>query len=85
MNAESSLEVEAEGTPEGRLHPRAFQWQGRRVVIRSWGRKWDDASGRHVLVMSESGRVFELVHQPEEGAWRLIDRPTMFPTGSVRA
>ena len=82
MSIGTPVEVEAEGTPEGGLHPRAFHWQGRRVVIRSWGRKWEDAAGWHVLVMAEAGRVFELVHRPEDGAWRLIDRPMMFPTGS---
>ncbi len=85
MSIDSPVEVEAEAALDGSLHPTAFRWKGRRVVIRSWGRTWDDTAGRHLLVMAESGRVFELLQRPEDGAWRLIDRPTMFPAGSSQA
>ena len=83
MSGKQPVEVEAERFRGGRLLPRAFLWLGRRVVIRSWGRDWDEADGRHLLVMAESGRVFELVHRP--GAWALVDRPTIFPPPSAAA
>jgi hypothetical protein len=78
MSEGSPVEVEADLTPDGLLRPRAFHWEGRRVAVRSWGRTWDDGAGRHVLVMSESGRVYELGYDPLTAAWRLIDRPMMF-------
>lgn len=83
MSSESPVDVEAELAADGRLHPVAFTWEGGRIVIRSWGRIWDSAAGRHMLVMAASGRVFELVHQTEEGTWQLVDRPTMFPPSTV--
>ena len=79
MRDGNPVEVEADRTLDGILRPRAFHWEGRRVAVRSWGRAWDDEAGRHILVMSESGRVFELGYDPLTAAWRLIDRPTMFP------
>ena len=79
MRGGNPVEVEADRTLDGILRPRAFRWEGRRVAVRSWGRTWDDDDGRHTLVMVQSGRVFELVHRPGEGGWRLVDRPTMFP------
>ncbi|HSB90694.1 MAG TPA: hypothetical protein VLD63_11785 [Anaerolineales bacterium] len=85
MSRESPVEVEAELAADGHLHPVAFTWQGRRTVIRSWGRIWDDAAGRHMLVMAESGRVFELVHEPKGGTWRLVENPAMFPPRSGAA
>lgn len=83
MTTESPVDVEAVPAADGHLHPVAFTWEGRRTVIRSWGRIWDDAAGRHMLVMAASGRVFELLHQPEQGTWRLVDRPTMFPPSTA--
>lgn len=79
MSEATPVEVETKPTSPGTLRPVAFRWQGRRLVVRSWGRTWDDAAGRHILVMVESGRVFELMHRPAEGAWQLVDLPTMFP------
>jgi hypothetical protein len=79
MRNGSPVEVEADRMLDGVLRPRAFQWEGRRVTVRSWGRTWNDDAGRHILVMAESGQVFELGHDPLTSAWRLIDRPTMFP------
>jgi hypothetical protein len=78
MRDGNPVEVEADRTLDGVLRPRAFHWEGRRFAVRSWGRTWDDDDGHHILVMVESGRVFELGYAPLTAAWRLIDRPTMF-------
>jgi hypothetical protein len=78
MRDGNPVEVEADRTLDGLLRPRAFRWEGRRIAVRSWGRTWDDDDGRHILVMSESGRVFELGYEPLTAAWRLIHRPAMF-------
>ncbi|HET7009657.1 MAG TPA: hypothetical protein VFI11_02680 [Anaerolineales bacterium] len=71
------LEVERMPTSAGDL-PRAFLLDGHRHNIRSWGRVWDNAGGRHFLVMTESGRVFELGFDPRLRSWHLLDRQSMF-------
>jgi hypothetical protein len=83
MTAPIPVDVEVDRTRTDRRLPHAFHWQGKRVLIRSWGRAWDDEDGYHVLVMAESGRVFELLHLPERDTWELIDPPTMFPPRSA--
>jgi hypothetical protein len=39
------------------------------------GRQWQDASGRHVLVMLAGERIEELLLSAEDLTWRLVMRP----------
>ena len=71
------LEVEVMPASAGVL-PRAFLLDGHRQSIRSWGRIWDDAAGRHFLVMTDSGKVFELAFDPRRRSWTLLDPRSMF-------
>lgn len=52
------------------LRIRAFDWQGKRIVIQSIGRRWQDARGEHYLAMSYQGKVFELIRKAD-GCWYL--------------
>ena len=63
--------VEARLTPDGQLEPRVFVWRGHRHTVASTGRRWQEAEGRHILVMTPDQHVFELVYLRDEHAWRM--------------
>lgn len=71
-------QVEARIDTDGVPLPRAFTWQGRRLVITDLGRSWederDDGPGlvRHFLVMVASGDRFELTQHVSTGRWRVV-------------
>jgi nicotinamide-nucleotide amidase len=64
------VQVEIRHTASGEPHPSSFSWQGRTYHIADWGRRWNDNSGQHVLVMTNEQQTFELVLAPD-GAWFL--------------
>lgn len=57
---------------QGEVIPLRFTWRGATYDITSWGRRWTAADGEHSLVMSKSGRMFELVYRPQDGDWFLV-------------
>ena len=63
--------VEAHFLPDGKVQPIAFIWRGRRWSVTGVGRQWDDADGKHVLVVSDGSR-FELCLTSVQGNWRLL-------------
>jgi hypothetical protein len=63
--------VEAHFLPDGKVQPIAFTWRGRRWSVTGVGRQWDDADGKHVLVMSDGSR-FELCLTFVQGNWHLL-------------
>ncbi|MCU0485736.1 MAG: hypothetical protein MUC85_06445 [Anaerolineales bacterium] len=63
--------VHSQITPQGQVQPLSFTWRAKNYVISSWGRQWQAADGEHYLVMTESGRMFELVHRVSAGEWFL--------------
>ncbi|MGD8397881.1 MAG: hypothetical protein PVG11_03415 [Anaerolineae bacterium] len=70
------VSVEARERPDGRLLPSAFSWQGRRYVIRSWGREGPDSgrTGYCYLVQTAGPESWELCHDATSGAWTLARR-----------
>jgi hypothetical protein len=65
------IEVTARFGPQGQISPLRFTWKGRSYLVESSGRRWNGADGQHILVMTGSGAMFELVFLPAEGRWYL--------------
>jgi hypothetical protein len=65
------IEVTAKFDDTGRVTPLRFSWKERRYRIDSWGRRWEDPDGLHILVMIPRGRVFQLLFDRQEGVWYL--------------
>lgn len=69
---DEAITVEAQFLPEGKVQPTAFTWRGRRWSVSGLGRQWDDADGRHVLVVVPDGSRFELCLTSDRTRWRLL-------------
>jgi PncC family amidohydrolase len=63
-----AIQVETRLQSNGDLLPVGFTWQGHTFSLADWGRRWQDESGLHYLVMTADHRTFELVRTPD-GAW----------------
>ena len=66
------ITVASAANAQGQVSPLRFTWRGKDHTIASWGRHWQAADGDHYLVMTAAGRMFELVHHPQDGAWFLL-------------
>jgi hypothetical protein len=64
--------VEAHLLAGGKVQPTAFNWRGRRWSVAGLGRQWDEADGRHVLVVTSDGSRFELCLATHARDWRLL-------------
>lgn len=71
------IAVELVDEPSG-LRPIAFFWQGRRLPIRSLGRRWQTGSELHFLVMTAAGKVYELAYDRPAAQWLLVRTPAEF-------
>jgi len=69
------VEVTARFDANGQLIPLQVVQAGRAWRIESIGRRWEDASGRHILVMLPGSRTVELVYNPGELRWYLRTIP----------
>ena len=65
------IEVTARFEKDGKVIPVYLVRQGHRYTIDSIGRQWQAADGLHILVMTATGRMFELVFNPAESRWYL--------------
>jgi hypothetical protein len=65
------IEVTARFDLQGRAHPLKFVLYGAQIQVASSGRIWEDAAGRHVLVMDPQAQVYELIFAPQETRWYL--------------
>ncbi len=66
-----TTEVEVRFDAEGGMTLLSFVWHGARRPVTSQGRQWEDADGRHFLVMTTGDRVFELVWNGQ-GPWQVL-------------
>jgi len=66
-----SVEVTARFEKDGRVVPLYLVWQGHRYTIDNTGRQWQAQDGWHILSMTASGRMFELVFIAAENRWLL--------------
>lgn len=69
---DESVAVEAQFLPDGEIRPTAFTWRGRRWSVVGLGRQWDEADGRHVLIITPDGSRFELCLTSARTNWRLL-------------
>lgn len=65
------IEVTARFDPQGQITPLRFTRKGHSYLVESTGRRWMGADGQHILVMTSSGDMFELLFAPGEGRWYL--------------
>jgi hypothetical protein len=65
------IEVTARFDLQGQITPLRFTWKGRSYLVESTGRRWNGADGQHILMMANSGEMFELLFAPGEGRWYL--------------
>jgi len=66
-----SVEVTARFEKDGKVVPLYLVWQGHRYTIDNTGRQWQAADGWHILTMTASGCMFELVFIAAENRWLL--------------
>lgn len=69
-----AIAVEARFEADGRVRVMAFERRGERIVVATTGRQWETEDGRHILVMTPSEQVYELLYQPAFGGspWLLV-------------
>ena len=64
-----SVEVTARFEEDGKIIPLSLVWQGQRYELDNTGRQWQASDGWHILTMTASGRMFELVYIAAERRW----------------
>lgn len=69
------VEVTVRFSLQGEITPLAFSTHGTRIPIHGLGRRWQDESGHHFLVMAPEGQVVALHFRPGEGRWYLQRPP----------
>jgi hypothetical protein len=65
------IEVTVRFDPQGQITPLRFTWKHHSYLVESTGRHWTGEDGQHILVMTGSGGMFELLFKPGEGRWYL--------------
>ena len=66
-----SIEVIARFNEQGQIDPLSFILAGRSYLVDTIGRRWEDESGQHFLVLVPLERVFELLYVINESRWYL--------------
>ena len=73
------VQVTAHFNDKGEITPREIIHGASKYHVESTGRRWEDESGLHILVIVPSDRVFELLFVPNDRLWYLhligTDRP----------
>jgi hypothetical protein len=69
-----TIAVEARFETDGTVRVLAFERRGRRTVVAHTGRQWQTEDGRHILVMTPTEKVYELLYRPtsEASPWVLL-------------
>ena len=71
MKVVEAVEVVARFDLSGKIIPLSVTWREKNYSIESSGRRWQAEDGQHILVMTHSERMFELVFNPAAGRWYL--------------
>jgi hypothetical protein len=66
-----AVEVLARFDAHGKAFPVQFTWQERVYQVTSTGRRWQDQTGYHLLVMTLDVKTYELVFNPSDLCWYL--------------
>jgi hypothetical protein len=65
-----AINMQARVDAKGRVVPRHFTWRDQEIDVDGVGRRWQDESGEHILVMAQPGdSVYELLHDADEKWW----------------
>ena len=64
-----SIDVTAHFDQQGTITPLHFTWKGGNYHVESTGRRWQDETGQHMLVMVSNGRIYELIFKLGESCW----------------
>lgn len=70
------IEVVARFDEHGKVHPLSLRWQGRNYLVEAAGRRWQAADGLHILILTPSGRAFEVRFQSGENLWFMVQAPS---------
>jgi hypothetical protein len=63
------IEATAHFDAQGGITPLHFTWKGGSYHVESTGRRWQDETGQHILVMVSNGHIYELTFKSVEGRW----------------
>jgi len=66
------IEVTARFSPQGKIIPLTFAWQGHTHKIDSIGRNWQSENGYHILVMDVNNQVYHLLFKAESTKWFML-------------
>jgi nicotinamide-nucleotide amidase len=66
------VEVRARFDADGKIEPLAILWQGQEQRVDAIGRRWQTEDGLHFLVLTPSGRAFELRYAISEMRWYVV-------------
>jgi hypothetical protein len=65
------VEVTVRFDMQGKAYPQRFVWGGQVYAVNSTGRRWQDQTGLHILVMTAEAKTYELVFDPQALRWFL--------------
>jgi len=69
------VEVTVRYDIKGKAYPEQFIWKRQTYLVTSTGRRWQDETGWHVLVMTVEAKTYELVFDPQALRWYLKAKP----------
>ncbi len=67
-----AIEITVHIDKDGRVDPQSFTWRGQPQRVDHSGRRWEAEDGEHILVMTPSERIFELLYARSDGLWYLV-------------
>jgi hypothetical protein len=71
-----AIEVTARFDEYGTIHPQRLRWLGREYPVEAAGRRWQAQDGLHILVLTPTGRAFEICFNATEGRWYMVQTPS---------
>jgi hypothetical protein len=71
-----SIEVVARFDQQGKVYPLSLRWQGRDYLVEATGRRWQAADGLHILLLTPSGRAFEVRYLAADNLWFMVKAPS---------
>ncbi len=63
------IEVTARFDDQGIITPLHFTWKGGIYRVESTGRRWQEETSQHILVMVSNGHIYDLIFEIGEGRW----------------
>ena len=70
------IEVTARFDQHGAIYPIQLRWRGRKYLVEAAGRRWQAPDGLHILVLTPTGKGFEICFNAAEGRWYMVQAPS---------